>query len=358
MKNKIINVMAITLLLGLFASATQAASKVPVKVELLQEQKLNSFVDVHGAIYGRNDVTLTSSVAGRLEYVAEPGQFVEQGEVIAQIDTVPLKLQLAEQTVGLKRKKLVADFQKIELSRYQSLSETDATAQYQIDLTQNNLDLALADIEMSEVKIQQLQDQIARASIIAPFSGVVAKRYQRAGTEISRAVSVVDLLDTTSLEARLYLPIKYLNVVRLGQFIQLKGVSYGGDKVAQAQVHAIVPHTDERSQTFEVRAKVEKSAGNVWATGELVDVRVGIENIETVKLINRDALIIRKNGIHIVKIDADNTAVRIPVEIGNGQDQLVEVKATDEDQPLTKGDRIAVRGAERLENGQEVDVQS
>lgn len=356
--NKIFGRLSALTLIAMFSFTLQAAPVVPVKVEVLQEQKLNSYVDVHGAIHGQKDVTLTSAINGRLAFVAEPGEVVLKGQLIAKMDTAPLALQVAEQKLIIKRTQIIADFQKVELARYQSLAETDATAKYQIDLTTNNLNLALADIELAKIKLQQLQDQMTRATVVAPFDGIVARRYQLAGTEVSRAVKLVDFLDTTVLEARLYLPIKYLNTIQIGQVVTLQGASFGGDKKTQARVHSIIPHTDERSQTFEIRARLVNDNAHIWATGELVDVRVDINNVASVKLVNRDALIIRKSGVHIVKIDEDNKAIQVPVEIGNGQNQLVEIREKGQESNLKPGDRIAIRGAERLQTGQEVDVQS
>ena len=71
---------------------------------------------------------------------------------------------------------------------------------------------------------------------------------------------------------------------------------------------------------------------------------------------NRDALILRKKGTHIVKIDNDNKALQIPVKVGNGKDKLVEVTPTS-NIALNAGDKVAVRGAEQLQTGQEVEVQ-
>jgi len=56
------------------------------------------------------------------------------------------------------------------------------------------------------------------------------------------------------------------------------------------------------------------------------------------------------------KIDNDNKALQIPVKVGNGKDKLVEVTPTS-NITLNAGDKVAVRGAEQLQTGQEVEVQ-
>jgi soluble P-type ATPase len=60
--------------------------------------------------------------------------------------------------------------------------------------------------------------------------------------------------------------------------------------------------------------------------------------------------------VHIVKIQDDNTALHVPVIVGKGQGNKVAIRAKDLG-ILNVGDRIAIRGAETLAQGQEVEIQ-
>lgn len=333
-------------------------SIVPVKVDIIQERKFMTTVDVHGSIQGKRDVTLTSGVSGRLVYVAEPGMLLHKGDIVAKLDLKPLELGHAEQQLVIARAQVNVDFQKIELARYQSLAKTDALAQYQIDLTKNKLDLALSDLNLAHNKLKQLEYAIERATIYSPFVGVVGTRFEKSGSEINRAENLVHLLDLSKQEVRIFLPIKYLNHASVDQNVFLSGETLGEIKTAKAKVTSIIPQTDARSQTFEIRALIHDAKENKWASGEMVDVKIEFKGTTFVKLVNRDALIIRKNGIHIVKIDEDNKAITIPVETGSGQEEYIEVYPKQSEHILKPGDKIAIRGAERLTDGQKVDVQS
>ncbi len=54
----------------------------------------------------------------------------------------------------------------------------------------------------------------------------------------------------------------------------------------------------------------------------------------------------------MVRVDAANRAERLPVRAGEEIDGLVEVQGK-----VTPGDRLVVRGAERLEAGQALSIQ-
>ncbi|WP_100642273.1 efflux RND transporter periplasmic adaptor subunit [Alteromonas facilis] len=357
--NKFTHVMATALFMTqISATALAQEIKVPVKVETVQQAPLTTNVKVHGTVFGHNDVDLTAGAAGQLIYVAEPGQFVEKGEAVAQIDRLPVQLQHAEQEALIRRAELNVKFQQKELSRLMSLARTDAAAQSQIDSTQNQLDMAKSDIELAKIRLQQLADRLDRTTVRAPFDGVVSSRYQLSGREVSRAEPLVRFLDIDNLEVQLYVPIKYLPFVSLGQEMSIASDEFTHVQQSQALISAVIPATDARSQTFEIRAKIDLDNQTKWASGQLVDVVLPVTKREEVTLINRDALIIRRDGTHVVKIDSENKAHHIPVRVGKGEGQWVEVSPAEEGKLLEAGDKIAVRGAERLSEGQEVTIQS
>jgi multidrug efflux pump subunit AcrA (membrane-fusion protein) len=63
----------------------------------------------------------------------------------------------------------------------------------------------------------------------------------------------------------------------------------------------------------------------------------------------RDALVLREDNTDVCKVDGKNVATRVAVETGTSEGPMVEVRG-----PIRAGDRVIVRGAERLEAGQKV----
>ncbi|WP_232003133.1 hypothetical protein [Pseudoalteromonas piscicida] len=104
-----------------------------------------------------------------------------------------------------------------------------------------------------------------------------------------------------------------------------------------------------------MRATLAAEQTHTWAIGQLVDVAVPLTSEHPVLQVDRDALILRKQGTHIVKIDKQNKAEQIPVTVGSGKGQWIEITPRASD-TLHAGDRVAIRGAERLQTGQDVEV--
>jgi RND family efflux transporter MFP subunit len=323
---------------ALFAQGT--APVMTGSVELLDSQAKM----VHmGQVYSRTDTIITAGVDAKLEWVIEPGSYVKQGDVLVRMDTLPMQLQLAEQKAVAKRADINAEYFKAEWARLEVLSKSNSTSKFQVDQLRVQYELAVADREIAMLKQQQFEDQIARATVKAPFNGVVVERFSQAGTDVNRSDKLLKILDTESLEVRVYIPVKYLKYIDADEELFFSA----DDKTATGRVVAKIPSADPVSQTFEVRIAVPNVARDEWVAGEFVKVDVPIEKRKTALTVHRDALVLRNNDIYIMKVDADNIAHKIPVAVGIGNHTHVDITGS-----LAAGDKVALRGAEQLEDGQ------
>ncbi|MGB1263197.1 MAG: efflux RND transporter periplasmic adaptor subunit [Cognaticolwellia sp.] len=347
-KNIITTLLSASMLLTGHAIAAQETPAKPVKVDQVKTMSLNATTDLMATIHSRSHLQVTAGVNGRIEWLAEPGSMVQQGDVLVKMDLLPLKLMQLEQQAQLKRAEINVRYLKNEVQRLQKLKQSNSASQFQLDQTQSQYDLAKTDIEIADLKLQQIDDQIQRANVTAPFSGVITERMVRAGSDVNRSDSLLKILDTEHLEVRLFVPIKYLAFVRKGHSLN---ISANGQMIS-AKVSALIPSADAKSQTFEVRINIPSHLNEAWAAGQLVKVTVPIQASKSSLTVHRDALILRKDGTYVVKIDQNNQVQRLPVVVQNGTFERVSVEGE-----LSHGDKVAIRGAERLNEGDKVIVQ-
>lgn len=347
LKNIVISSIAGVFLASHLSYAAETAPR-PVKLDTVTEISLAATADLMARLHSRSYVSITAGVSGRLDWLQEPGVMVQQGEVLAKMDLLPLQLRQAEQQAQIKRASINARYFNNELQRLHKLKKTNSTSQFQLDQTKSQYELAQSDIEIATLKLQQIEDELRRATVKAPFSGVVTERVVRAGTDINRSDILLKLLDTEHLEARLFVPVKYLAHVRKGLELNLQAI---GQSIS-TQVTSVIPHTDPLSQTFEVRIQIPEHLNEFWTAGQLVKVTVPVQDAQPSLTVHRDALILRKEGTFVVKVDAENKAHRLLVTVGQGTLDRVSIYGD-----LNSGDKIAIRGAERLKEGQDVVVQ-
>lgn len=329
--------------------AAEEAPAVPVKTSEVKHTTIAPTIDVMATLYSQHQIQITAAINGQLTWVAEPGTYLTQGQPVAKMDLIPLELQLAQQQAQVERAKINLSYQSRELARLEQLKLKDATSAFQIDQTRSQRDIANSDLKIAQLQIQQIKDQLKRAIVTAPFDGVVTERLRHSGEDVSRSVLIARMLDTQHLEARLFVPLKHLPYVNLGDALALSTSEYQ----LNSQVNAIIPSADQRSQTFELRIAVPQSASHFWAAGQLVKVALPINKVRQSLAVHRDALIIRRDGVYVVRIGEDNKAERVKVIVGDGNEEWVSVKGD-----LKDGDQVAIRGAERLSDGQLVEVHS
>ena len=176
-KNRIFIASLASLVAG--AAFAQQPPAPVVQIAHVTETEVAPTVAVPGTIYSRNDVQVTAGVTGQLIMVAEPGTLVRAGDPVARIDRTPLLLQRAEQEVLLERAEINIRQLNSQLRRQQELEGSDLVSEFELEQTVANRDLAVADAKLIKVRIEQIDDQVRRADIRAPFSGVITTRSRR-----------------------------------------------------------------------------------------------------------------------------------------------------------------------------------
>ena len=350
MRNKIINRTVTPLLLLLASATTFAQQQAPasvVQVAHVSRTELAPTVAVPGTIFSRNELQITAGVAGQLVEVAEPGTLVEKGQSVARIDSRPLLLQRAEQEALLERAEINVRQLESQLRRQRELGGSNLVSEFDIEQTQANRDLAISDANITRVRIRQIDDQIQRANIRAPFAGVVISRLRNAGEDVARGEVLGQMTDIRNMEVRAFVPLKHLPRTTVGDEIEI----FATNANYMGRIRSLVPTGDVRSQTFEVRIDLPTSASSDWTVGQLVSVAVPIKQRESSLTVPRDALILRSEGSFVFRINEENKAERIKVEIGDSSGTLVAVSGS-----LVEGDRVAIRGAENLREGSAVKV--
>ncbi len=336
--------------LPLFIAGTALAQQPPapvVQIAYVSETEVAPTVAVPGTIYSRNDVQVTAGVAGQLTMVAEPGTLVEVGDAIASIDKEPLLLQRAEQEVLLERAEINIRQLNSQLRRQLELQGSNLVSEFELEQTEANRDLAVTDAKLIKVRLRQIDDQIRRADVRAPFSGVITSRLHRTGEDVARGEVLAQMTDILNMEVRAFVPLKHLPRTVVGESIDV----FATDTQFSGNIRSLVPTGDIRSQTFEARIDLPRDASAAWTVGQLVSVGIPIRTGRETLAIPRDALILRQEGSYVFRINEENKAERIAVDIGDSSGDLIGVTGL-----LTEGDRVAVRGAENLREGAEVKV--
>ena len=333
-----------------FLTAGALAQQPPapvVQVAEVSRTELAPTVAVPGTVYSRNEAQITAGVAGTLTWVAEPGTVVEAGEPVARIDRAALLLQRAEQEALLERAEINIRQLSSQLRRQRQLQAEHLVSEFELEQTEAGRDLAVNEAKITKVRIRQIDDQIRRADVLAPFPGIVISRVRRAGEDVSRGEVLGQLTDVRSLEVRAFVPLKHLSRTDVGQALSV----FDSEARHTGSIRALVPTGDVRSQTFEALIDLPVDATQSWTVGQLVSVGIPIRGRSETLAVPRDALVLRANGSFVFRINERNEAEQVEVSLGDSSGELIAVSGD-----LAEGDRVAVRGAENLTEGANVRI--
>ncbi len=329
----------------LMAAGPPGGRAVPVVVAEVREQLLAPSVMVSGTVLSQRQAEVPAEVEGRLTWVAELGERIARGAPVARLDDTLFRLQLKENQAALERERARLKYLERELARLDELSRSDYASKGELDKMRLDRDVTRAEMAVIEARLARDRETLRRYQVLAPFAGVVVARSRREGEWVTRGDTVVTLADPERLEVQLHIAEDSIEHVREGERLPVRR----GGHTEQARVVAVVPVGDARSHLFELRLDV---SGSGWRAGQVVRVQVPTAAPRRTLVVPRDALVLRSRGAAVFRVNQEGVAERVAVETGIASGPLIEVRAAG----LRPGDRVVVRGGERLRPGQKVKI--
>lgn len=331
-----------TLLVGGSAVAAPATT---VVIDRVEERAVGEPVTVNGVLRARHDILLPAGADGELLWVLDEGTVVREGTVVAKVDAEALELQRNEQELAARRARINVDYLQGEVDRLSRLQESNLAARNQLAEMVSRRDLAANDLSVAQARIAQLDEAIDRTLIEAPVDAVVVEQIRQGGEFARRGDGVIRIVDPNRLEVVITIPVNHANRVHSGQTVTVST----GDVAFEATVKSTIPAGNPASQTFDVLADVPPGLAGLMLSGQFVQVSVPLSESTRALFVPRDAVVLRSEGSYVYRIDENNIANRVEVVLGEGQGDRVAVTGD-----LRDGDHVAVRGVERLSDGQQV----
>jgi RND family efflux transporter MFP subunit len=293
----------------------------------------------------RNDARLATSAAGRLVYVAEVGTEVRAGERIAKLEDQALKLQAEAAKAEIAQIDSQRAATERQLQRLEQLAN-NSISQTQLDEVRSQLATLTAQLQQVQVRHRAALHDLDQTELRAPFSGIVTERLAQRGEYVATGAAIARLVDTVQLELRAQAPLQLASFVRSEMELPIRV----GNEQMKAKVRTVVPVGEERSRQFELRLLLANGALRV---GTPIEVGLPEREATDALVVPRDAIAIRADGNYLMRVRADSTAERVAVQTLANEGDSVTIEGN-----VSPGDRIVVRGVERLQHGQKVTVVS
>jgi multidrug efflux system membrane fusion protein len=334
---------------------------VPVVVASAQRGDLPVYFNGLGTVTAFNTVTVRSRVDGQLISIAfKEGQFVREGDLLAQIDPRPFQVQLAQAMGQLAKDQAQRRDAEVNLERFKLLFKEGVIPQQQLDTQAALVGQFDGAIASDQSQIDNAKLQLTYSRITAPISGRIGLRLVDAGN-IVHASDSTGLLVITQLQpisVIFSLPEDQLPKVnaKLRSGVQLVVDAYDRDdtdKIASGKLQTIDNQIDLTTGTYKLKS-IFTNADNALFPNQFVNVHLLVDTMHNLTIIPTAAIQRGPQGTYVYAASKDpaskDTLAKIyPVTIAQTTGNSVGLSAG-----LNPGDIVVIDGQDKLQDGTKI----
>ena len=322
----------------------QVASKALEQAEQLQRD-----VRLTGRVVARQSVSLAFEPAGRVSAVsADRGDAVEQGDVLATLDTRRLESRLAEVAARSEEARASLALAQRQEEREAQLNQSNFASRTALDQARTDRLTLQARLAALAAERDSLTADLDDSTLKAPFAGRVIERHVSVGSLVSSGTTAFDLIDVEQLEAHLGLPAALAATFTPDEAVELM---VNGEEVS-GEVRARLPQVDSDSRTQTLVVSLE--APDHAVPGDLAELRYRITEPANGYWVPLDSLQAADRGLWNVLVaePLENDHYRVAqasVELLHSEGDQAFVRGT-----LASGMRLITGGTHRVTPGQQV----
>jgi multidrug efflux system membrane fusion protein len=338
----------------------RAATLGPVSVAVAQALKQNVpyYLTGLGTVTAFNTVTVKSRVDGELQKVNfTEGQFVHEGDLLAEIDPRPFQVALEQMEGQLFRDKAQLDNAKVDFKRYDQLAKEGVIASQQVD-TQNAMVSQLEGaVRADQAQIDNEKLQLVYCKITAPLSGRVGLRLVDQGNMIHATDpnGLVVITQVQPIAVLFTLPEDSLQEVIQHMKKEELGVeAFSRDdqnKLATGKLLTVDNQIDPTTGTVRFKAAFDNRDLSLWPN-QFVNTRLMLAVRKDAIVVPLAAIQRGTQGSYVYTVK-DAKADMQPVQIDLTQGNIALIASG-----VSVGDQVVVDGQERLQAGTPVETHS
>ena len=184
-----------TLMIVFFVvSCNKNAKSYSFETAIVKKGSIINTITATGTVEADTTVLIGTQVSGVVKKVyVDFNSIVKKGQLLAEIDKIPLETQVQQAQASLDDSKSEVAFQSAAYERYKVLLEKKLVAQADYDQVKYNYDKALANLKTAQAGFDKAMVNLNYASIYSPIDGVVLNRAIDQGQTVAASFSTPNL---------------------------------------------------------------------------------------------------------------------------------------------------------------------
>lgn len=302
-------------------------NKVYVRVTSPKSGAAAQTVVLPGTLQGYVQAPISARASGYLKkWHKDIGSRVEQGELLAEIETPETDQQLAQAIAARQQAASSLALASSTLARWEALKQRDVVSQQELEEKKSTDQQARANLAAADANVERLRQLESFKRVTAPFAGVVTKRNVDVGDLIDagggagRALFI--LSQTDPLRVYVNVPQSYAHLVRPGQQVsvtqqELRGQTFKGEIVRTAGA------IDAQTRTMQVEVVLNNSEGTLLP-GAYVQVALPLQGSGALT-VPTNVLLMRGEGPRVAVVGKDGKVALRAVKIGRNLGEVIEI---------------------------------
>jgi len=308
----------------------------------VKEELFNHFFEVQGSVTTKDLLVVTPEYSGILTnvYVKE-GQKVSRGQALAKIDDGGLGQQLAQLEIQ-------TELAKTTYERQKRLWDQKIGSEIQYLQAKSNY-------EAQTRAVNQLQQQVAKTIVRAPFSGTIDDVISEQGSVVAAGQTpLLRIVNLSNMYIETEVPERYINDITIGKTVTAEFPVLG--KTIETQVRQSGDFINPANRTFKVEVDIPNKDHLVKPN---LTAKLKINDYTNEKAILIPQSIISENALgeqYVYVVDSKNAenegiAKKVIITTGKTQGDVIEVLSG-----INPGTEIIKEGARSVKDNQPVKV--
>jgi len=295
------------------AQRTSASKRTAMLVEVTQGERgtFQPEILVMGTVRPEKEIVLSPRVSGEIVTVSEsftPGGFVDEGEVLLQIDPsdyevilLQRKSELLQATAELE---LELGRQNLALKDYKELEGTISSEYKSLVLREPQLNTTRSRVEAAEAAVRRAELDLERTRIRAPFAAHIINREANEGSQVSPGETLGKLVGVEHYWVEAAVPVSSLRWIDFSEGRDISGsevhvrnrAGWPKGSFREGSVHSLIGELENQTRLARVLLTITdplshepESAGlPPLMIGSFVEARIAGIPLQDVIRINRD----------------------------------------------------------------------
>lgn len=309
-----------------------------VEVYEVRPKVVQEAIVATGELRADEEVDLRAEESGRVVKLSfREGQKVKAGDLLVKIND----------------EDLVAERRRLEVQKdlAQTREQRSKTLFDEGTLSQDRYDEANGRLLVLKAQLAQIDAEIRKTEIRAPFSGVIGLREVSEGSYLTSATSIARLQNLDPIKLDFAIPEKYVGSIARGDSVEFTVA--GQARTFSGKVYAVEPRIDAATRTVRVRARAANPGGELFP-GAFAKVRLVLAEQDDALMVPAIALVpgLEATTVYVVESGSGGDVVSPrAVEIGRRTEDRVQILSG-----LEAGDRVVVSGVQQVRPGLAVEA--